>query len=110
MTSVLRGSKGSFPLLKAEHPRRLRVLDLEPGLAWPRPTGTVIAALRDDALATEPAGVGEDGCAVAVEVLAVADAGWHLGDQLLETRLPLRSGRGRQSSPSSQSQFEFRMP
>jgi hypothetical protein len=38
---------------------RLRVFDLDPGLAWPRSVGTG-AILADDALAAKPAGMGED--------------------------------------------------
>src|SRR5262245_20215628 len=61
------------PVLEPENRRRARVLDLDPGFHAPRPIGC-IAPFRHDALEAELAGVREDYRAVALEVLADADA------------------------------------
>src|SRR6516225_2670582 len=68
------------------HGRRRRILHLEP---IGRASGTVdgILALRDDALKTHLAGVGEDGRAVALDMLVEPDAGAGLGHNRRERSL-----------------------
>src|SRR6202035_549456 len=74
-------------ILEPRHARRRRV-DLEPGLARPRPIG-MLAVLRDDALAADLAGMGEDRRAVAFEVFAVLDPRRGLGEEPFEPSLAL---------------------
>jgi hypothetical protein len=61
------------PVFEAKHARRLRVLDLEPGLAPARPI-RARAVLADDALEPKPAGVGKDLISVAFDVFVELDA------------------------------------
>jgi hypothetical protein len=68
------------PILEPQHAGRLRVLDLEPGLGSSRPV-RVLAVLRHDAFGAEPAGLGEDRGAVALEMVRVPDAGRRVGEE-----------------------------
>jgi len=75
-----------FLLCLPFHGRCIRVLHFEP---IGRAAGTVggILALRDDALKTHLAGVGEDGRAVALHVFVESDAGAGLGHDRRERGL-----------------------
>ena len=78
----------------------LRIFCLEPGLDFAAAIRR-IDPLRHDAFEAELAGVLEDGAAVAGQVLAVADAGLGLAQQLGERGLAIGSAAGaRMSSPS----------
>jgi len=61
----------------------------------------MLAVFRHDALGPELAGMGEDGRAVALQVLAIWIPTGALARSFASRALRSSSGRGRQSSPSN---------
>src|SRR5215813_3996318 len=82
----------------ALHGRCICVLHFEPIGGAARTVGRTLA-LRDDALKTHLAGVGEDGRAVALDMLVEPDAGTGLGHEDASVALRTSSGSCRRSSP-----------
>jgi hypothetical protein len=82
------GALSGTRVLEPQNARCLWVLDLEPDLAR---AGSirVFAVLRDDALATQLAGMRENRRAVALNVLAELDSGPRIGEQLCQLGLAL---------------------
>jgi hypothetical protein len=80
----------SSPILKSQNAWGRRILDLEPDLARAGSIG-VLAVLRDDAFATQLAGMREDGRAVALNVLAELDCGPRIGEQYRTKRPEISS-------------------
>src|ERR1700686_2309848 len=78
----------SWLLPEPQHARRRWVLCLEPGLAGTGPI-RMLAVLRDDAFGAEPAGMREDGRAVALNVLAILDSRRRLREELCQLGLAL---------------------